>query len=88
MREVDLVRRIAEMAAGSATEHLTKGIGDDCAILRPPVDADLVAEGAKLALERRGAGPVRGDAGRGAMEVRGGVVRREVLPAVARESLV
>lgn len=43
MREVDLVRRIAQLAEGRRkSEYLIKGIGDDCAVLRPPPGSDLV----------------------------------------------
>jgi thiamine-monophosphate kinase len=42
MRELDLVRRIGKMAGISNNPHIVTGIGDDCAVLRPPPNSDLV----------------------------------------------
>jgi thiamine-monophosphate kinase len=43
MREVDLVARIRTLAeAGPRNKSILKGIGDDCAVLRPAANQDLV----------------------------------------------
>ncbi len=43
MRETQIVDRIRKLAAaGSRNKFITKGIGDDCAILRPAANEDLV----------------------------------------------
>jgi thiamine-monophosphate kinase len=43
MRELSIIRRIAELASHQkANSHLIRGIGDDCALFRPPDDSDLV----------------------------------------------
>jgi thiamine-monophosphate kinase len=58
MREVDIVERIRKMASGSSHPLLIRGIGDDCAIMRPRANEDLVfttdfvLEGRHFILER------------------------------------
>jgi thiamine-monophosphate kinase len=42
MREIDIVERIRKMGAGSITRSIVRGIGDDCAIVRPRSNEDLV----------------------------------------------
>lgn len=43
MRELDLVRRISRMASElPGNRYIVNGIGDDCAVLRPPDASDLV----------------------------------------------
>ena len=43
MREVDIVRRIGELAhAGYRHRTVLQGVGDDCAVIRPTVGSDLV----------------------------------------------
>jgi thiamine-monophosphate kinase len=58
MNELDLIRRIRSRAA--TAPFLTRGIGDDCAVLSPPANADLLVT-TDLFLEdthfRRGAAP-------------------------------
>jgi thiamine-monophosphate kinase len=43
MREVDLVRRIRQLAeAQPQNKSIVTGIGDDCAVVRPPANRDMV----------------------------------------------
>lgn len=42
MREVDIVARIRKLASGSQQASIIRGIGDDCAIMRPRANEDLV----------------------------------------------
>jgi thiamine-monophosphate kinase len=43
MREVDLVRRIRQLAeAQPPNQSILTGIGDDCAVIRPPADREMV----------------------------------------------
>lgn len=43
MREIDLVRRIRQLADAQArNKAVIQGPGDDCAVVRPPADQDLV----------------------------------------------
>lgn len=42
MREVEIVERIRKMASGGRHSSVIRGIGDDCAILRPRANEDLV----------------------------------------------
>ncbi len=43
MREVDIVRRISELArSGYRHRSIIQGIGDDCAVIRPSARSDLV----------------------------------------------
>ena len=43
MREVDIVRRISELArSGYKHRSIIQGIGDDCAVIRPTAGSDLV----------------------------------------------
>jgi thiamine-monophosphate kinase len=65
MREVDIVRRIRKWAdAGAHDASLIAGIGDDCAILRPKPNEDLVfttdfvLEGRHFTLDTRGAADI------------------------------
>ncbi len=65
MRETQIVDRIRKLAAaGSRNKFITKGIGDDCAILRPAANEDLVftsdfvLEGRHFTLETHSAADV------------------------------
>jgi len=42
MSEIDLIEKIRQLAGPSTHKSLVKSIGDDCAILRPPKNRDLV----------------------------------------------
>jgi thiamine-monophosphate kinase len=42
MRELQILKRIRKMASGSSHPLLIRGIGDDCAILRPRPNEELV----------------------------------------------
>ncbi len=65
MRELDIVRRIRKLAeSGGRHASLVRGIGDDCAILRPRANEDLafttdfVLEGRHFTLDRHTAGEI------------------------------
>ena len=40
--EVEIIRRIGRMSAGRSGRSVIKGIGDDCAVIRPTPNSDLV----------------------------------------------
>lgn len=42
MREIEIVERIRKLASGSRNRFIVQGIGDDCAIVRPRANEDLV----------------------------------------------